>query len=303
MLLFKYYPGLDDYSVGSELLYNADSTGFYLFGTLAYNSIVTDWAYFDLDLNLISTGVIENNESYFSSPVTVRRLSDGRIVMANYLSVIDSINHKGFEMRIYNDNLDLLNSKIVFANKKVYIPVNRGGMGFFEEDKIWVAVFDYIPPTGIPGIEDIHFYLFNTDLKLQGTYVYEGNSRFWLYDLLPCTDGGCLVAGLVPEYDGSEKLDGFVLKVGLDEIVSTSEHFHQYSTNSFKYTATNGFLTIYNIEETGLLTLYSLSGQFLTKLYLEKGSNQFEINHLPSGIYIATLETRQQLLTTKIFIQ
>jgi len=192
MIHFQIYPGWDDHMEGSDMLFNADSSGFYLFGDLSLHSVVKDWAYFDLDLNLIGSGVLQNDQGFYFPPLTIKRLSNGNILMTNYLYEIDQYNIRGFEMRIYDTDFNLLNSQLTYNEHQVYIPVNRG-MGFIDEDNIWVAAFVAIPPTGFVGREDINFYVFDSKLNMKGSFTYKGDLRYWLYDLLVCSDRGCLV--------------------------------------------------------------------------------------------------------------
>lgn len=303
ILHFQTYPGWADHMEGSDMLFNADSSGFYLFGELSFNSIVKDWTYFDLELNMENSDVLQDDQGYFMAPVTTRRLADGRIIMANFLYEISTNYSRGFEMRIYDPDFNLLNSKIIYNEHQVNIPINRG-MGFINEDNIWVATYEAMPPTGFMGSEDINFYVFDTDLNMKGTYTYEGDVRYWLFDLLSCSDGGCLVTGVKPEYEGAELTDNFVLKLALhDVITSTTEHLHPNQRIAIHPIPAKDQLTLKDVPESSVLLLYTPSGQLAASFRLEKGVNHLKIGYLPSGMYFATILQNQQLIQTSKFIK
>jgi hypothetical protein len=297
------YPGWADHDQGSEMLFNTDSSGFYLFGTLSHNSVVRDWAYFDLELNLLSSGVLENDNSDFSAPMSVKRLSNGNLLMVNYLYEIDVYNNRGFEMRVYDNSFNLIQSKITYCEHQVFIPTNRG-MGFIDENNIWVAVFEAVPPFFM-GQENILFYIFDYELNMKGTKTYEGDQRYWLYDLFVCSDFGCIVSGESSEYEGSEMTDNFALKMTYEDVITYAQkHYFNKEDITIYPMPTRDQITISNVPESSVLLLYTPAGQLAASFRLEKGVNQLEIGNLPAGIYYALiLQNQQHIQTLKIIKQ
>ncbi|MBZ0243964.1 MAG: hypothetical protein K8F24_12155, partial [Bacteroidales bacterium] len=224
-LQFHLYPSWKDHGLASELLFNSDSTGFYLIGALSLNSISKDWIEFDLELNLLSSGTLTDENSLLWSPISVVRLDNGNIVIANQLAEFDNWYSYGVEMRLYNTEFELLKTSIYYTEKTVYTPLKRG-IGHVNDSCIWVAAFEN-NPTGILGKEDIIFLVYDSELNLLGEKIHQGDRRYWILDLLPCSDSGCLIAGIVAEYEGADWADNYLLKVQLHDVVtSTIEHFN-----------------------------------------------------------------------------
>jgi hypothetical protein len=96
-------------------------------------------------------------------------------------------------MRLYSPDKQLLKSTVVYHDKTIRIPEIRG-MGFIDEDFIWVASFEDIPP-GFSGAENLRFFVFDNEINLKGSMTHEGDTRYWLWDLLATNDTACIVSG------------------------------------------------------------------------------------------------------------
>lgn len=222
LINFKPYLNWKD-GFGSELIFKPDSTGFYLVGDLSYGDlgIVKDWIEFDLDLNILDNGIIENQLSYFNKPMAVCRLSNGNIIVANRSSEINGPSTQDLEMRIVDPEFNLLKDTIIYHDEYVNVPDHRG-MGFIDENNIWVATYENSPPF-FTGTEVFRFFIFDSNLKLKGVKIYGGNTRYWFFDLLATSDGGCLLTGVVPEYEGSPSEDCYLIKVMPSDILTHAE--------------------------------------------------------------------------------
>jgi hypothetical protein len=218
---FRTYTDWKDYSTGSELIFKPDSTGFYLIGDVPIDYVATDWIEFDLDLNLIDSGLIEDSIGYMNTPLTVRRLQNGNMIMANRSSELNGGPYDDLEMRIIDQNFNLIKDTILYCDESVYVPDHRG-MGFIDENNIWVVGFE---PSFLflPGTTIFYFFLFDSNLHLKGMKQYGGDTRYWFIDLLPTSDGGCLVTGIVPEYEGSHNNDNSIIKVMPDDVLTHAE--------------------------------------------------------------------------------
>lgn len=220
-LAFRTYTDWKDYSSGSDLIFKPDSTGFYLIGNVPIDYVATDWIEFDLDLNLIDHGLIEDSLSYLLTPLTVRRLQSGNIIMANRSSEPNAGPFDDLEMRIIDQNFNLVKDTILYCDESVYVPDHQG-MGFIDENNIWVVGFE---PSflSLPGTTIFYFFLFDSDLHLKGMKMYGGNTRYWFFDLLATTDGGCLITGMVPEHEGTNIYDNYIIKVMPDDVLTHAE--------------------------------------------------------------------------------
>ena len=266
-LIFKPFMDWKDVVDGSDLIFNADSTGFYLFGDLSYGSMgyTKNWIEFDIELNIIDHGLIEDGLCYISTPLTVKRLENGNIIMANKGHLINPNQPHELEMRVMDQDLNLLMDTVLLHDEYVNIPDYRG-MGFIDESNIWVATYEMIPPNFM-GTDVFRLFIFDVNLHLKGMKVYGGDTRYWFFDLLATTDGGCLLTGIVPEYEGSASYNGYLIKVMPSDIITNAEET-PYENDMDVYVYPNPFSIELKTEtmRTGLtLTLFDSMGRLTLK--------------------------------------
>jgi hypothetical protein len=297
-LQFSLFPSWKDLGNSSEMIFKADSTGFYLIGNLSLNSVVKDWIEFDLDLNIIDSGRLESESSYFLAPICALRLKDGNIAIANQVLESGPVLTYGVEMRLYNTDFELIKTSIYYTENKVYTPLRRS-IGLANDSSIWVAAFDWESPTGVPGKEDIIFLVYDDQIDLMGVKVHHGDSRYYISDLLACSDEGCLISGTASEYDGADYSDYYLLKVQLDDVVTSTDVFYDtdYSVVIHPVPAKDR-ITLSNVPELCELIVYNVSGQLVASYYLNKGINQLEVGSMQPGIYFASILQNQQLIQT-----
>ncbi|MBU1368453.1 MAG: T9SS type A sorting domain-containing protein [Bacteroidetes bacterium] len=297
-LQFSLFPSWKDLGNSSEMIFKADSTGFYLIGNLSLNSVVKDWIEFDLDLNIIDSGRLESESSYFLAPICAVRLKDGNIAIANQVLESGPVLTYGVEMRLYNTDLELIKTSIYYTENKVYTPLKRS-IGLANDSSIWVAAFDWESPTGVPGKEDIIFLVYDDQIDLMGVKVHHGDSRYYISDLLACSDEGCLISGTASEYDGADYSDYYLLKVQLDDVITSTDVFYDtdYSVVIHPVPAKDR-ITLSNVPELCELLVYNVSGQLVASYYLNKGINQLEVGSMQPGIYFASILQNQQLIQT-----
>jgi hypothetical protein len=61
------------------------------------------------------------------------------------------------------------------------------------------------------------------DLNLQWQKFYGGDAHYFLYGIIPSSDGGCVMLGTRYHPDNPTGIDGYILKVGPDGLVSVPE--------------------------------------------------------------------------------
>lgn len=303
-IYFNIYSQWKDYGVSSELIFNTDSTGFYLIGSLSLNYVFKSWIEFNLDLEMLGSGTLTDENSLLSSPINVVRLDNSNIFIANNLAEFDNWYNYGVELRLYNPELELIKTAIYYTQQKVYTPLKQG-IGHVNDNYIWVAAFEEVPATGIPGSEDIILLVFDSELNLLGEKVHHGDTRFWIYNLMSCSDMGCLITGIVPEYGGADWPDNYLLKVELDDVItSTIDHFNPKQRIAIHPVPIKDMITLKDVPESSVLLFYTPTGRQVASFRLEEGENQFEIGYLPAGIYyVSILQNQQFIQTSKIIKQ
>ncbi len=276
-----------DNSYGSELLYNVDSTAFYLIGRLTHNIAYRNYIKFGLDLSVIESGELECNTSFLFVPVSAKRLSNGNVIMANRSTQINGTDHSDLEMRLYDENFNLLKDTIIYHDERVAIPSYRG-LGFVNEELIWVATHEQMW-TSHMGTEVFRVFVFDNQLKLKGKKVFGGESRIWLWDLFATSDGGCILTGSIPEYEGSNYTDCYLIKVMPDDVVTkTSNSLYNRKTEIFPL-PTNDILNVNNIGKPSKLILYDIVGNQLDSFQLNIGDNIIKLDLLKPGVYIGAI--------------
>jgi hypothetical protein len=289
-LQHKLYYQYKDYSQGSTLFFNEDSTAFYLCGSLTIQNWY-EWAKFDLDFNFLASGYFPTNETSLTmTPVTVEWLRNGNFIMANKLRKVGDEFVRGLEMRIYTPDFELLENVYIYDDRKVDIPFFRG-MGFIDEDLIWVAThqpeYEYQPT-------DIKFYLFDSNLNLKGSKVYHMDVGHRLIDLLATSDSGCLVSGARDQKPLDPYRDAYILKVSLSDVITgSSEQMAIGNEVRLGPVPATDRLAVQTRNTDCTLLLRDMKGQIILQRRLHDGVNQIDIRHLPSGMYIATVSNNE----------
>jgi len=285
LIEFKFYENWHDWGYG-DLLFKPDSSGFYLLGEIVEYSFPRDWIEFDYNLNFIGYGFTEDSLSYLLTPLSAKRLSNGNIFIANRSYGIQFPAYQDLEIRIVDPNFELLKDTIIFYDEYVYIPVNKG-LDFTDQNNIWVGSFENTFPF-FPGTEVFRLHIFDTEMKLKGVKEFGGDTRFWLYQLLATSDGGCLITGTVPDYEGSHNNDGYILKVMPEDILTHVEEIPDKNESEISVFP-NPFSNYIQTETTQKGLVFNLFDYMSRQVF--SGSiddiqySSINTIHLPSGLY------------------
>lgn len=277
-----------------SLILNADSTGFYLFGQLEVKPAARSWIEFDLELDYLGSGILESNQTIFLAPATAERLSNGNIVIANRFFETGT-NKKGMEMRLYNPDLQLLKSILIYHTETIKIPEHRG-MGFIDENNIWVATFEMAPPSW-PGIEDFRFFIFDNEINLKGSKVHEGDTRYWLYDLLATSDTGCLVSGVVGENVGSNTSDNYIMKVRLQDVLTGIQEQERKTGRTVEIWPVPAGETLHvKSSQDSELLIFNTAGEKIREHNIKEGYNIITLKAVPPGKYLIAIRQNGMII-------
>ncbi|PKP49045.1 MAG: hypothetical protein CVT92_15555 [Bacteroidetes bacterium HGW-Bacteroidetes-1] len=293
---YKSFINCKDSEYGSLML-NADSSGFYLFGELTVEPAYRTWIEFDFAFNYLDSGTLETNFGPAWAPVTGSWLSTGNFITANKFNV-PGMNVKGLEMRLYSPGKQLLKSTVVYHDKTIRIP-ERKGMGFIDENNIWVATFEDIPPD-FSGAENIRFFVFDNEINLKGSMTQEGEIRYWLWDLLATNDTACIVSGFVGENpDVTNYYDNYILKVRLNDVVTGINKQEKKAGTSVEIWPVPVGETLHlksNIDSE--LLIMNAKGQQISTHPIKKGYNLITLTGLSSGIYLIAIRQNENIIET-----
>jgi len=96
------------------------------------------------------------------------------------------------------------------------------GMDYTDENNIWLGAFNWIPPW-VSGTEVFYVQVLGADGQMKGMKSYGGDTRYLFNSLIATSDGGCLMTGLVPDYDGADNNNGYIIKVMPGDILTHAE--------------------------------------------------------------------------------
>ncbi|MEZ5197830.1 MAG: hypothetical protein R2764_16015 [Bacteroidales bacterium] len=220
LLDFNFYEHWKEYGVYSDMIFNQDTTAIQFFGSFAYLSIGIVATYFemDLDLNIINSSIKSElpNGDYINSPFSIAWLPSGNLISSDRW-VDYGVGDLGLKMTLMDEELNVLQTHTIEYGGFCYTPV-YDGLGYVDPDNIWVTTFRGAS-TSWPGIELLHLHIFDSNLNLKGVKEY-GDTRYWLWNQVVTSDGGCLVTGMIPDCEGCDNHDGYILKVMPKDVIT-----------------------------------------------------------------------------------
>ena len=172
------------------------------------------------------------------------------------------------------------------------------GLEFIDNNNIWIPTYVDIP-TNLPGAELFRFHIFDTNLNLKGVKEYGGDKHYCLFNTLVTSDGGCLLTGMVPDYEGSWNHDAYVIKVMPEDVLTFAEET-PFDFDRDVIVFPNPFLTEINIQTVRKNLTFNMF-DIIGNLILSK-----EIDHIPnytlstgninSGFYFYTIHYRNRTI-------
>ncbi|MCK9450004.1 MAG: T9SS type A sorting domain-containing protein [Bacteroidales bacterium] len=292
-----------DRNIGSLML-NEDGSGFFLFGELSVGRSSRNWIEFDFDFNYLGSGRLETHHGppLIWSPATASWVSSDNFILANSYE-IPGTNEKGLEMRLFDSGKQLLKSTAIYHDKDIRIPEYKG-MGFIDENFIWVATFEPLLPD-FTGEEKIKFFVFDNEINLKGSMTYEGGIRYWLWDLLATSDTACLITGVVGENPGVNMFtDNYLKKIRLDDVVTgiINQDWKVGSTIEIWPVPAGETLHVKSSIDSELLVLNGI-GQHISVHSIRKGYNLISLTNLSSGIFFIAVKQNENIIETHKLIK
>ena len=274
-----------------DFLEKADGTGFYMVGDMLLQSIHKDWMEFDYNFNLISYGQVEGS-GYLFPPLSNKRLPDGNVFLANH-----SISYGNYNLGILKlgNDFDILKDTILEYDQPAQLPLYNG-LDFTIADNIYICSYRHLSLNTI-GTSDFYIHIFDAEMNLKGTKVCGGDTHYTLYSLLATSDSGCIITGVVPDYETSYLTDSYVLKLMPEDILTAIE---EQPDNGIAKTSIypNPFTTDIFIKtklNNCQFLLFDAQGRLLiTERNICSGKHHISTSHLPPGIYFYFFENDNQ---------
>lgn len=297
LLNFNMPENWKDYHSEGDIINKPDGSGFYLIGSIVEYSFPRDWVEFDYDLNLLNHGDIEDSLGYLLTPISIERLPNDNYFMANYDGTSQPGDNGNLEIRILDQEFGIVNDTILYYDEKMSMPVHNG-VDFTDESNIWVSVFER-QPTFFSGTEEFDVLIFDGEMKMKGARSYGRDKRYWLYDLTATSDGGCLIVGIVPDFEGSNLRDAYVIKVMPNDIL-TDINEPEMDSGKDATIFPNPFSDVLQIKSADSeikFSLYTMFGQEVFVLLTPKYRQiSLQTSQLKSAIYFFTIENEKGFL-------
>ncbi|MBN2174154.1 MAG: T9SS type A sorting domain-containing protein [Bacteroidales bacterium] len=296
-LNINFYEGWKSPSSTNEMIFNFDSTAICFIGNYVRNELyTTEFIEMDLELNITDYISVIDEEHFAVPPVTVKVFKNSNYIQANKASMEPGTDQDLY-IKIMDEELNTLRDTLLFYPEKIEIP-SYIGMGFIDTNRIWVPTFQ--PEFNfIPGTEVFRFHIFDTNLNLIGLKEYGGDRRYWFNNMIVTSDGGCLLTGRIPDYNGSHKDNSYIIKVMPEDIITHAEDT-SFINDKDVLVYPNPFDTeirFQTVRKDLNLDLFDITGkQVLSGNIFDHSESAFATAGLIRGIYFYTIRDDNRII-------
>ena len=280
--------------VGTELIKKKDGNGYLLLGTYQYNLVS-----FDNDLNIVEYLYYPVGQA-FNTPVGMRRLPDGNIMIVNMAN--QSVPGAYYDIRVRKVDNDFytLKDTTFFDEGKNRVPP-YSGLDYVDPDNIWVVSFHQTWKSSKDEWERARVYIVDSDLNVKGAKYFAGDLDVALLSTKATEDGGCIITGYVPKDGKSYDWNIYIRKLVLDDIYTSSEETPA-PDDSDVLLFPNPVKDVLNVEtyRKGLsLSLFDENGRnVISRKSLNVPHTSFDIQQLKSGIYLYSVFYENKVIET-----
>ncbi|MEZ5195772.1 MAG: T9SS type A sorting domain-containing protein [Bacteroidales bacterium] len=274
----------------NEMIFNKDSTAIYFICDFSKNfSLYYDFIEMDVDLNITNSISVIDWEHLCAGPASVKLLPNSTYIQANK-AFMEPGAIQDLYIKIMDEDFNTIRDTLILYPEYNNIP-SYEGMGFIDPDQIWIATFEPAFNSS-PGTEIFRFHIFDSNLNLTGMKVYGGDHRYWFNNLIITSDGGCLMTGIVPDYNGSYNDNGYIIKVMPEDIITNAEET-PISIDRDVMVYPNPFgneILFQTVRKNLTFDLYDLTGNIiLTGDIVAHTESKISTNALNHGIYFYTI--------------
>lgn len=289
-LNLSFYEDWRSMSTANEMIFNSDSTAIWFFGTFTVDvTLYHEFIEMDLDFNITNYISIIDWDHFSSIPITIKKLPNFKLIQANQATMEPGAAYDLY-VKIMDANFNTIEDTLLFFTEYMYIPWYNG-LDFNNQNQIWVATFE--PQFNyFTGTEIFIFHIFDSNLNLVGLKEYGGDQRYTFFNLKVTSDGGCLLTGTIPDYDGSFNDNGYIIKVMPQDIITNAEET-PISIDRDVMIYPNPFkneIRFQTVRKNLTFNLYDLTGNIiLTGDIVDNTEFKISTGHLNQGIYFYTI--------------
>jgi hypothetical protein len=287
MQQFKLYEDWHDYGNYGVFMHNYDSTGYVLLGDFPQNSFVREWVELDQDLEITGFVSVIDLQHYIFTPASAKWLPNGNLIMANRANVEPGADEDLYVKVMDQDLNNLHDTLILYSNEPTYISV-KNGMDYTDPNNIWLGTFYGVPP-GFSWDEVFRIHIFDSNGNLKGRKVYGGDKSYWFFDLKATSDGGCIMTGMVGDYEGADNTNGYIIKVMSEDILTHAEEtpFENDRDVAVFPNPFQDFLHFETMRKGLSVSISDNTGKEVLNINLNGISRKgIDMGYIPPGIYL-----------------
>jgi hypothetical protein len=279
---------------GAEILKKLDGSGYYILGTGIHKKIVLD-----NDLNVIEYQDFPVG-SVFSSPLALRWLPDGNIIVANMVN--QNVPGAFYDIRvsIVDEDFNSIKDTTFFDDGKNRL-ADFSSLDYVDPNNIWIVSHVRGWKSSDDEWENARVYIVDSELNVKGAKYFAGDLDVYLYSTKVLEDGGCIITGTVPKEGKPNDKDAYIRKIMLDDIFTNAEETPA-TDDSDVLLFPNPVKDVLHIEtyRKGLfISLYDESGKCVTEhRELHIPGTQLNISRLSGGVYFYTVFDKEKVIET-----
>jgi len=274
--------------MSSSLLVAPDNSGYYLIGSSSVNSNHKDWIKFDSCLNIIDEGLFD-----WENVLT----GTSAVFLPNGNLLIETENDYHESIALFNEDFVLIKDTLLLEGDD-YSPFQYNSMAYTDPDNIWIASHNS-DPYWVSGFNFYHVFIFDSGLNLKGLKYFGGDVRYYMFDLIATSDGGCLMAGIVADTIGNIFSDIVIRKVMPYDIITHAEETPDpFDRDINVYPIPFRDKLFIKTIRTGLqFNLYSITGELLLSSDIGASfKTEIAVDDLNSGFYYYTINKNNHII-------
>lgn len=272
----------------ASLLVAPDTSGYYLIGSSTLNSVLREWIKFDTNLDIVGEGLFDWD--FGLSNTSALFLPNGNLLIETQWN-----QHESFGL--FDTDFNLIKDTLL-PDGNDYSPFQINSTAFTDPENIWIASHNS-DPYWMPGSNFYHVYIYDSQLSLKGVKYFGGDTRYFMFDLIATSDGGCLMAGIVADTVGNIFSDIVIRKVMPDDILTNAEETpYPFDRDVNVYPVPfHDKLFIETIRKGLHFNLYSLDGALVNSTGINyTNSTMLEVYGLKTGFYFYTITENNRII-------
>ena len=281
--------------LGAETLKRLDGSGYYILGTGIHKKIVLD-----NDLNVIEYQDFPAG-SVFSSPLALRWLPDGNIMVANMASDPSVPGaYYDIRLRIVDEGFNTLKDTTFFDEGKNRL-ADYSSLDYVDPNNIWLVSHNRTWKSSKDEWENARVYIVDSEMNVKGAKYFAGDMDVYLYSTKALEDGGCIITGLVSNEGKTSNISAYIRKIMPDDVITGAEETPAQDDSDVLLfpNPVKDVLHIETYRKDLSIKLYDENGRCVVERQeLHVSNTQMDIAHLPGGMYIYSIFDKERVIET-----